>query len=313
MRSSGRFSRLRGWAQGGSERSAQARTWTSDLLARIPVLGRLASEFVRVEVIDRALAIGAQGLLAVLPLLVVVAAFTPPSFGADVLAHIRDAMGLPAELAAPIKELVKPEGEVRAEVGLIGLLVTLISATSFSRALQRTYAKVWDLTGVRRRGAIRSSVIWLVGWLVYLYGVILVEPLLADVPGHPAPSLVILLGLQLLAWWWSARVLLLWRIPWSALLPSAALTVAGMRLLTWGSDLVMPRYAKVSVEQFGTFGLVLAAASWLVAFGFVVIVMALVGRVFAELPWWGRLVDRAAGRHPAAVAAPAATTDGRGL
>ena len=60
----------------------------------------------------------------------------------------------------------------------------------------------------------------------------------------------------------------------------------------------MPRYVKVSVEQFGTFGLVLAAASWLVAFGFVVIVMALVGRVFAEHPWWGRLVDRAAGRRP---------------
>lgn len=313
MRSTGRFSRLRGWAQGGSERTARARTWTSELLARIPVLGRLVSELVRVEVIDRSLAIGAQGLLAVLPLLVVVAAFAPPSFGADVLAHIRDAMGLTAELAAPIKELVKPEAEVRAEVGLIGLLVTLISATSFSRALQRTYAKIWDLTGVRRRGAIRSSVLWLAGWLVYLYGMILLEPLLADLPGDPAPSVVIVLVLQLLAWWWSARVLLLWRIPWSALLPSAALTVAGMLLLTWGSDVVMPRYAKVSVEQFGTFGLVLAAASWLVAFGFVVIVMAVVGRVFAEHPLWGRLVDRAAGRRRSAVAASGGTTDGRRL
>ena len=114
MRSSGRFSRLRGWAQGGSERSARGRTWASDLLARIPVLGRLVSELVRVEVIDRSLAIGAQGLLAVLPLLVVVAAFTPPSFGADVLAHIRDAMGLGPEPTGPLKELVLPESELRA-------------------------------------------------------------------------------------------------------------------------------------------------------------------------------------------------------
>lgn len=316
MRSTSRFSRLRGWAQGGSEHAARGRTWANGLLARIPVLGRLVSELVRVEVIDRSLAIGAQALLAVLPLLVVVAAFAPPSFGSDVLAQIRDAMGLGPEASGPLQQLVLPESELREETGYIGLLITLISATSFSRALQRTYAKVWDLTGVRRSGAVRSSVIWLVGWLVYLDGVVLLDDLLTDVPGHPAPKIVVLGTLQVLMWWWGARVLLLWRVPWSRLLPNAVLTAAGMLLLTTGSNVVMPRYVKISVEQFGTFGLVLAAASWLVAFGFVVIVMAVVGRVVAEQPWWGRLVDRAAGRRPAAEAAapgPPGTTDGRRL
>jgi membrane protein len=303
VRSTGRFSRVRGWAQGGSERAARGRTWAAGLLARIPVLGRLVSELVRVEVIDRSLAIGAQALLAVLPLLVVVAAFAPPSFGSDVLAQIRDAMGLGPDVAAPIQDLVRPEGVLREQTGAIGLLVMLISATSFSRALQRTYAKVWDLTGVRRRGAVRSSVLWLVGYLVYLDGVVLLERLLDDLPGRPSPSVVVLGALQMLVWWWSARVLLLWRVPWSALVPSAAFTMAGMLLLAAGSNVVMPRYARVSVEQFGTFGLVLAAASWLVAFGFVVVVMAVVGRVVAELPWWVRVVDRAAGRSSAPEAA----------
>jgi len=313
VRSTGRFSRLRGWAQGGSERTARTRAWTSDLLARIPVLGRLVSELVRVEVIDRSLAIGAQALLAVLPLLVVVAAFAPPSFGADVLAHIRDAMGLGPEATGPLQKLVLPESELRQETGYIGLLITLISATSFSRALQRTYAKIWDLTGVRRSGAVRSSVIWLVGWLIYLDGVVLVGGLLADVPGHPAPQVVVLGTFAVLIWWWGARVLLLWRVAWSHLLPTAVLTALGMLLLTTGSNIVMPRYVKVSVEQFGTFGLVLAAASWLVAFGFVVIVMAVVGRVFAEHAGWGRFVDRAAGRRHTAVATRPGTTDSRRL
>ena len=313
MRSTGRFSRVRDWAQGGSTQAGRARTWAAGLMARIPVFGRLVSELVRVELIDRSLAIGAQALLAVLPLLVVVAAFAPPSFGSDVLAQIRDAMGLGTDVVGPLEELVLPDEEVREETGFIGLLITLVSATSFSRALQRSYAKVWDLTGVRRSGAVRSSVIWLLGWLVYLDGVVLLGELLEDVPGDPAPSLVVLLTLQLLVWWWGARVLLLWRVPWSALLPTAMCTVAGMVLLTAGSDLVMPRYAEISVEQFGTFGLVLAAASWLVAFGFVVIVTSVLGRVVSEQPWWGRLVDRAAGR-PSAVAADAAgTTDGRRL
>lgn len=311
MRSTGRFSRVRGWAQGGSALARRGQAWAAGLVSRIPVLGRLVSELVRVEVIDRSLAIGAQALLAVLPLLVVVAAFAPPSFGSDVLAQIRDAMGLGADVAAPIQDLVRPEGDLREQTGAIGLLVMLISATSFSRALQRTYAKVWDLTGVRRRGAVRSSVLWLVGYLVYLDGVVLLERLLDDLPGRPSPSVVVLGALQMLVWWWSARVLLLWRVPWSALVPSAAFTMAGMLLLAAGSNVVMPRYARVSVEQFGTFGLVLAAASWLVAFGFVVVVMAVVGRVVAELPWWVRVVDRAAGRRSAPEAA--GTTDGRRL
>jgi len=311
VRSTSRFSRVRGWAREGSALARRGQAWAAGLVSRIPVLGRLVSELVRVEVIDRSLAIGAQALLAVLPLLVVVAAFAPPSFGSDVLAQIRDAMGLGADVAAPIQDLVRPEGDLREQTGAIGLLVMLISATSFSRALQRTYAKVWDLTGVRRRGAVRSSVLWLVGYLVYLDGVVLLERLLDDLPGRPSPSVVVLGALQMMVWWWSARVLLLWRVPWSALVPSAAFTMAGMLLLAAGSNVVMPRYARVSVEQFGTFGLVLAAASWLVAFGFVVVVMAVVGRVVAELPWWARVVDRAAGRRSAPEAA--GTTDGRHL
>lgn len=304
MRSPGRFSRLRTWVQGGSTRAARGRSWAADLVARVPVLGRVLTELVRVEVVDRALAIGAQALLAVLPLLVVVAAYAPPSFGADVLAQIKDIMGLGPEVSAPLKKLVLPESEVRAETGAIGLLITLISATSFSRALQRTYAKVWDLTGVRRSGAVRSSVLWLVGWLVYLDGVVLLQQLLDDLPGRPSPSVVILGALQLLAWWWSPRVLLLWRVPWSQLLPCAALTTVGMILLAAGSDLLMPRYAAASVKQFGSLGLVFAAASWLVAFGFVVIVMAVIGRVLAEQAWWGRFVDRAAGRTSSQAAGP---------
>jgi len=311
VRSTSRFSRVRGWAREGSALARRGQAWAAGLVSRIPVLGRLVSELVRVEVIDRSLAIGAQALLAVLPLLVVVAAFAPPSFGSDVLAQIRDAMGLGADVAAPIQDMVRPEGDLREQTGAIGLLVMLISATSFSRALQRTYAKVWDLTGVRRRGAVRSSVLWLLGYLVYLDGVVLLERLLDDLPGRPSPSVVVLGALQMMVWWWSARVLLLWRVPWSALVPSAAFTMAGMLLLAAGSNVVMPRYARVSVEQFGTFGLVLAAASWLVAFGFVVVVMAVVGRVVAELPWWARVVDRAAGRRTAPESA--GTTDGRHL
>ena len=34
--------------------------------------------------------------------------------------------------------------QVRAQTGLIGLLITIFSATSFARAIQRMYERVWD-------------------------------------------------------------------------------------------------------------------------------------------------------------------------
>ncbi len=54
-------------------RSDQAK----DLVDRIPILGRLLNEIIRIEFIDRCMLIAAQGLLALIPMLVVLAAFLP--------------------------------------------------------------------------------------------------------------------------------------------------------------------------------------------------------------------------------------------
>ena len=53
------------------------RDQAKDLVDRIPILGRLLNEIVRIEFIDRCMLIAAQGLLALIPMLVVLAAFVP--------------------------------------------------------------------------------------------------------------------------------------------------------------------------------------------------------------------------------------------
>ena len=54
------------------------RDQAKDLVDRIPVLGRLVNEFVRIEFIDRCMLIAAQGLLALIPTFVVMlVAFFP--------------------------------------------------------------------------------------------------------------------------------------------------------------------------------------------------------------------------------------------
>jgi uncharacterized BrkB/YihY/UPF0761 family membrane protein len=286
----------------GVGRAVRLRLWTVRLVARARALGdrlpgahRLLAELSRVEVIDRSLAVGAQALLALLPLLVVVAAYTPTSFGSTVVVQMRDAMGLSDDVIGPLRDVVLPHGQVRSNTGAIGLVVTIVSATSFSRALQRMYARVYDLKRTRRSGAVRSSVVWLFGWLAYLEAVYLLGRSLHDAPGSPVLPALVTLVAQVGIWWWTARLLLLWRVPWSQLLPGALLTTAGMEALFRGSALVMPRFARSSVEQFGSVGVVLAAASWLVAFGGVLVVTTVLGRLLAEQSPWHLLTGRLAG------------------
>ena len=85
-------------------------------------------------------------------------------------------------------------------------------------------------------------------------------------------------------WWWSMRMLLAWRVPWSRLLFPALLTGVVLVMYSSGSALVMPAYVRAGAQQFGTLGVVLAVATWLVGFAGIMVVCATLGRVFTEDP-----------------------------
>ena len=74
--------------------------------------------------------------------------------------------------------------------------------------------------------------------------------------------------------------------------------VTGLTLTvyTGGSTLVMPTYVASSAKQFGTLGLVLALATWLVGYAGVMVVSAVLGRVLAEDETVGALTSRIARR-----------------
>ena len=65
-----------------------------------------------------------------------------------------------------------------------------------------------------------------------------------------------------------------------------------------GSRVVMPRYTASSAQQFGSFGLVLAVAAWLVIFAEVIVVSAVIGRVISEDAWTRRWLSIVLGPLP---------------
>jgi membrane protein len=262
-------------------RVQRVRAWALEMLDVVPGLRRLVNELVRVEIIDRAMVIAAQGLLALVPLLIVLAAFLPADLGNFVLDHFESVTGVGAADTASAHTALTSD-QVRAQTGAIGVLITLFSATSFARAIQRMYERVWGRRHIGGVAGTRRCFFWLTGWLVLLQ---IVAFLGTHVDGgrgsSPLRALVQVVAGTML-WWWTPWALLIGRESWRRLLPGAVLTGVCTVIYARGSSLVMPQYVKNSAQQLGTLGLVLSATTWLIGFAFVMVVAAIVGRVLVE-------------------------------
>jgi membrane protein len=256
------------------------------LLDVVPPLRRVVDDLLRVEFFDRCMVVAAQALFALIPLVVVLVAFLPRELTQTGLERFEDVIGLSQAsetVVAEVEPLVDDE-EVQAQTGIVGLVVVVLSASSFARAVMRTYERIWSLP---QRGGIRGrrlSLGWLLGWLVSLQLLALVGWLLPTA----LPSWTSTLARSAVAgviWWWTMHTLLSARVPWRHLAFPAFLTGALLVAYTAGSVVIMPGYASSSIQQFGAFGLVLAVATWLVGMAGVMIAAGVVGRVLVEDPW----------------------------
>ena len=273
------------------------RAWGYRVLDTVPPVRRTVDALVRIEVVDRSMAIGAQALLALVPMLVILGAFLPDVTDAA-LERFASVTGLGAGGEQVVEKTADESGyaaaaagvdvdQVRATTGVIGILIVVFSATSFARALQRMYEKAWEQPAIGGVAARRRCLLWLLAWLVASQSLTLVGWL----DDHTGRDLVLdpvwfVLRCVLLTgiWWWSMWYLLLGRVSWKRLLFPAALTGVVMGLYTSASSLVMPRYVVTSANQFGALGVVLAVATWLVGAAGVVVVTTVVGRAVSEDP-----------------------------
>jgi len=267
---------------------------------------RLLSDLARVELIDRSLALGAQALLALIPMLMALGTFAPTTWGTGLLTQVRDVIGVQDDVIEPLREAAVREGVTRAETGLVGVLVALVSASSFSRALQRMYTRAWGLSYERGVRALRSSLLWLVGWVAVLQATALLLRSLAGTPVTGVLRLMLQLLVHTLLWWWTSRLLLGGRVSWRRLLPGAVLTSLLVVALSGLSAVFMPPFTRANLEQYGPLGVVFSVGSWLVMLGGVLVVATVVGRLVSE--WFGGPVDGASTQEEARGAAHVAGT-----
>lgn len=247
-----------------------------------PVL-RVATTFLReltsIEPFDRAMTLAAQAFTSIFPLLITLVAFFDRGNG-SVGDDIAKALSLPDSVRQALDQALPAESQQFAAFGLISVLIVLVSATSFARALGRMYAKAWHVPPSGWNGGWR--------WIVVIVAVCtaaVVTQLLTHATSAFAEDVAALLFILLLStmlWLWMPWLLLVGRISVIRLLPSAALMGLGSSALSVASQFYMPRALKVGSEHFGSFGVAFTFISWLFVVSFVLIVATVLGAVIVQ-------------------------------
>jgi membrane protein len=237
------------------------------------IAGEITRELVRIEAIDRALALASKLFVAVIPLSILLRSVAPGSedFGDDLV----ERLGLSGLGASATRTLFAKGTEVRGAVSVIGILIVLYSVLSFTRALQRVYLNVWRLRP-QLPDALLRELTWIVGFAAYT---VILAPLRSfehsrDVPSLYGPSAI---ALGAVFWLWTPYILLGKRVTWHRLIPTGFVTTVAITAYSIGTAIFLPDIFTRNAERYGLIGIAFGIVTWLFAYAAVVIVSAVVG------------------------------------
>ena len=241
---------------------------------------RCLQRLVALEFVDRAVALASLTFTALIPLGVVVGSTVPGVNRTSFADSITDRFDLDPRTAHIVEAAFSPPPDVQASLSVLGVLLLIVSALSFTRGLQRAYETAWRLPrlGVR---ATPAGLVWLAGVVAFMSVFGGLRAAIVDV-SRPVVSAIVALAFAVVVWLFTPWVLLSRRVPWRALLPTATLTAVGMTGLSAAGIFYMPRSISSSAASYGTIGVAIALVSWLVAAGFVLVGSAGIGAVLGE-------------------------------
>ncbi|MFF7490516.1 ribonuclease BN [Streptomyces luteogriseus] len=246
---------------------------------------RLLSRLSTLNIVEGSVRLAAQAFLTALPLLMTVAAFAPGRVQ-DLLADsLRAVLGIRGDTLDELRRVFSATGTTRNTAGAVSAVVTLVSATAFSRALQAVCLRCWRLARTPIRAAVWRWLLWLVVWLAYL---LLQAPLRHGFGAGAVTGVLLSVLSATLLWWWSQHLLLGGRIGWRSLLPGALLAGGGTVLLSLAARVLVPTAMERSLDEFGPLGPVFTFLSWLIAVFLVAVSGLALGEYVASTAWYRR-------------------------
>ncbi|WP_369147399.1 YhjD/YihY/BrkB family envelope integrity protein [Streptomyces sp. R44] len=247
------------------------------------MLTELTSRLVSGNLLDAGTRLAAQAFLAAVPLLFALAAFAPLAVRDQLGESLRVMFGLSGASDQQVQKVLDQttSEEVRETTGIVGAVVALVSATSFSRAMARVCERAW---GLPKAGTRIAAWRWAV-WLLALVVVVFLQAPIRD--GFGAGGW---LGLPLYflvstgVWLWTQHLLLAKRVAWLPLLPGAVLAGTASTVLGITARLYMPGALNRALGEYGSLGLVLTMLSWLIVVCAAITFAFTIGAVLAQEP-----------------------------
>ena len=275
------------------QRMTALRTWLERLL-----LWRVWERMLEIEFIDRSVALAGKAFVSFFPLVIVVAAFVPEGIRSSIIDTLTARLGIQGDALVLTREALASSEDIRRATGLLGLVLTIFYANSFTTALRRVYQRAW-----RRppHGGIAGY------WrgAVCLLAVLVNMALLGALPDAPGGGLggaliaVLSLSVSFGLWWFTSWFLLLGEVRARVLVPTAVITSIATAGYAASATIWMPALVTSNEAQFGFIGVALALVTWFSGAALCVLVGACAGSVFAEDP--GRLGSLIRGDEPGAL------------
>jgi membrane protein len=258
-------------------------------MAQAGLPGRILGRLVEVRFLDRSVILAAQGFSAILPLFIVVATVSPQPGGDSPAAFMARRLGLTADDVSSLEVAVLPQPSARASVGVVGVVLALLTATSFARALQRSYELAWRLPRAGVRAAWRPLAL-VIGLALYVELLFLFGRLVRGVPAGTLLEDLVTFAATWALWTGAGWILLGGRVRLRLLAAGGLLTAVGFAVLRRLSAVYLPTLVASNQQQYGLLGVAFTLFSWLSACAFIIVVATVVGAVLAEDP--GRLGQR---------------------
>jgi membrane protein len=233
--------------------------------------------FVDVEGAQQATVLAAQAFTSLIPFLVVASAFGPDE--TDIADRINERFDIHGSAARSVEALFNDAGEVESAVTWVSIVILVLSATSFTRALQKMFQRAYETEVSGWRDGWRG-----LAWLA-LFGawITISSPIrgtFEDVGGVVfAIALSSVLGFFL---WLCTPRILLGPMDWRRLMPGASVSAVLGALLGAASGIYVPILLTWSADKYGLIGVAFSIQSWLLATAFVVVIGAVVGAVASE-------------------------------
>ncbi|MFD4184108.1 hypothetical protein [Rhodococcus sp. NPDC058514] len=249
-----------------------ARGWLKRTSAGRTV-ARIIKGIIDIELADRSMTLAAQEFTSVLPVIIAVGTIGNLDGVGDTLYEQLglDPSGMDLSMIAP--GALESNTPTFATFGVIGVLMVILSGTSFARALGRLYGRVWNIPTLSIRGGWRWVAVLLA--VASSIGLLSAARNLADVDWVGLP---LAFGSELIIWFvlWAVVPYLLTegRLAGRVLWATAAMTALGLALLRIAGRIYLPMAGASAQDKFGALGLVFTAITWMFIMSGVVVAAA---------------------------------------